>query len=505
MSLVAAGNQVFAFGGWRRAKRALLEARAAHRQTPGCVALLGPPNSGKSLLLKRTASVLRARGNTVHEAVGTRPVAPTGSQVLLIDNADALDGATLAALSTAADCFCVFAARPDFAARLQHAPGSTAFVTIDPLEPDEVAAFVQLSLAADGADPPTLPPEALQSFKARTDWYPGLLARAVADLARPAENAVAASPDRAAEPLDARLHMPNRPSAAIAVPETLHAPPVADAEEGPPTDASQPTDAELWPALSGYLATQPDRAQSLQPINVSGPTPRGSPIAIPQRCARAFSWPSWWQWPATATFVVFLSAIALAVERATTETLPPFGPTPGAASFSMPPLRSPAPDRGGMPVDAGVLGAVPPVRIASAGRIPWPVSHVAPAPPAAPDRSPISAMRQDGAASDLPRVPSISSAATPRVRLVFYRGDGLGERGARAAAKILADEHIPVTPPAATAPGHAGPGIRYFYDEDRGSAVVIQQALGPSFGASSLSPGDRVPGTIEVLVAGPHD
>ena len=140
---------------WQRARAAALEALFSGDAT----VLLGPPGSGKTLLLHDLARTLRNADQPVR--LIRQPGAldgPRGDDILLVDEADALGADALAALC-AGPAPVLLAALPSFAERLAAHP--VRHVALDPLAPEDVARFVAIRLAAVGRPRDLLEPEAV--------------------------------------------------------------------------------------------------------------------------------------------------------------------------------------------------------------------------------------------------------------------------------------------------------------------------------------------------------
>ena len=107
--------------GWHAARTDLLDAL---RAGPGLIALVGPPGTGKSMLLQEVARALLAdgadvtliqRGDAVHDF--------ELQSIILVDEANRMTPGALAALAARDDLSAVLAALPGFAARLPDLPG----------------------------------------------------------------------------------------------------------------------------------------------------------------------------------------------------------------------------------------------------------------------------------------------------------------------------------------------------------------------------------------------
>ena len=150
-------DEAFAHPRWGHARAALL----ANLARGGAVVLLGPPGSGKTLLLHDLAHTLRHEGRSVRLIACSDAVDPAlTADVLLVDDAGFMDAATLAAVCAARTPL-VLAANPSFANRLAGLPRPVVPVVLEPLPPQDVARFVAARLAASGQARDLLEPEAV--------------------------------------------------------------------------------------------------------------------------------------------------------------------------------------------------------------------------------------------------------------------------------------------------------------------------------------------------------
>ena len=155
--LQIAPDAAFPHSAWRQACAAVLETLDGG----GIAVLVGPPGSGKSLLLKELARTLRRAGKPARLIERTDAVdGPPGSGVLLVDEADTLGADALAALC-AGPAPVVFAALPEFPKRLAGHPRLAREVMLDCLRPQDVARYVAARLDAVGRPRDLIEPEAV--------------------------------------------------------------------------------------------------------------------------------------------------------------------------------------------------------------------------------------------------------------------------------------------------------------------------------------------------------
>lgn len=155
--LQIAPDAAFPHPAWQQARAAVLEALA-----DGSIAiLLGPPGSGKSLLLKELARTLRRAGKPARLIERTEALdGPPGNGILLVDEADTLGPDVLAALC-AGPTPVVLAALPGFSARLAGNRRPVREAVLDRLQPQDVARYVAARLDAIGRPRNLVEPEAV--------------------------------------------------------------------------------------------------------------------------------------------------------------------------------------------------------------------------------------------------------------------------------------------------------------------------------------------------------
>ncbi len=155
--LQIAPDAAFPHPAWQQARAVVLKAL----DDGAITVLLGPPGSGKSLLLKELASTLRRSGKPARLIERTDALdGPPGSGILLVDEADTLSPDALAALC-AGPAPVVLAALPGFPARLTGNPRPVQEAVLDRLQPQDVARYVAVRLDAVGRPRNLIEPEAV--------------------------------------------------------------------------------------------------------------------------------------------------------------------------------------------------------------------------------------------------------------------------------------------------------------------------------------------------------
>jgi hypothetical protein len=416
--------------GWRHARAQALDALERGES----VALLGPSGTGKTLLLRSIAQALEGLGRHVATAGAAGPLdAPSGADILLVDEAGTRSTEDLARLAASGPPF-LLAALPGFAPRLAELPGPVVRVALEKLAPAEIEGLVAARLAAGGRPRDMFAPEALQALARHS----GGRLRLVLVLAGAAlfvaerEGAPRVGADHVDDAAEMRGVAVDEASPAELEPEsTPPPPPPAPAPLAAPLPAPLPAPARL-------------RLGSECPLSERGTGRRSRAGA-------------WWRrvtvGMAAAGLVVGVGAALLAPHVATPPRTPPFtlAEAPPAAPEPAPPPISPAPEPA--PLVANVPAPPPAVPTAP---VPPDVPEPAPQPEPAPEHE----RRADPPApAPRPRAPVASAPPAP---------PGVPRPPqARLAPLPDAPAAVPLSPwwverstPAAPPPGDLGDGAR---------------------------------------------
>lgn len=155
---------------WQRARTTALDVL----RSGGQAVLLGPPGSGKSLLLRELARTLRGTGAEVRLVCHTDEFeAVAVGEAVLVDEADAVEDGVLAGVLGGAGPV-LLAGLPGLAARLPGGPAGVRRIVLDRLSPEDVARFVVARLAAAGR-PGLLTPEAILALARASDGLPRMV------------------------------------------------------------------------------------------------------------------------------------------------------------------------------------------------------------------------------------------------------------------------------------------------------------------------------------------
>jgi len=150
-------EEAIAHPGWLKARAALLAALRSDR----AMILLGPPGSGKTLLLQEVLRTLRQEGRAVSQVGrGDALNSLEDGHILLVDEAGRMGPDGLTKLCARPAPF-VAAALPGFTERLTRLSRPVETVTLPPLAPAEVARYVATRLEAAGQPRGLLEPEAV--------------------------------------------------------------------------------------------------------------------------------------------------------------------------------------------------------------------------------------------------------------------------------------------------------------------------------------------------------
>jgi hypothetical protein len=487
-------DQIVEHRAWRVARAcalATIEARS------GLVVVLGPPGTGKSLLLNELARALKAsgrpvqlfhRGDMMHE--------PSRGGTVLVDEADRMDGATLATVVAATNTCHVLAALPRFVDQLAGFANPMTVVALAPLTAGGTRNFIAQRLAKVGRPADLLSEAAMTALYQRSFGIPrvvNMLAGSAIVLAA-AESANQVGAEHVEQVAQWRDGLEPRPSAAAAI----AVPAVADAvvaapqeapevgEEPQPTPRHRPRFGRIaivtlaaWTVAMAGVGLYRTIAPS-QPITVDVVVDAAPGDAAPAPAIEPVTEVA--ELPQPAVEIVELGDVA-----------PAAGPAPAAASVaSAPPVvADPSPPVAEMPPSAPrepepVPEPAPDTVAAVAVAVPAPIAP----PPAV-----------------IPAVVPVALPAMPvaRVRIQYPRGDAQAETRAVRLVDGLRAGGVLVEAVAA-APAATRPGIRYFFAEDRDAATEVARRLEDFAGDIRLTPSARRealrrPGTIEVVLS----
>lgn len=435
---------------WREARDQVL---ASVRSGGGLILVLGLPGTGKSLLLRELADMLRNAGyDVLLQLRGDIPIeaaetANGGSEqprprVVLIDEADRITGAALERLGHLGARSFVLAGLAGSEGRLDRLPSPATIVRLAPLPPDEIGAFVAARLARTDRLTLTLTEQAASRLAAHSGGMPrvaDMLIGAAAFLAA-AEGATRVEAwhiDRAAALRDGDDTLPAAPPAQVQAGDAQHRKAGLDVQTSTPSFKRTLTHRQVAilcaavgiVTLYGWLSLQPSGYVQQSQLAPARPSEMPTELPGPERTAAAGDGRS------------------------------------------------------------GVTALVPPVRPT--------MSPIAPASPAA-----AIIPQSDGTGlSDAQMLP----VGAPAHVIIFYV---LGDAGAEVRAVDLVHElrskGMSVGDPVAV-PRRAGrPGVRYFFAEDRETANTVLEQAGLPAGdmvAGGIRPGFLPrPGMIEVTV-----
>lgn len=471
--------QIVEHRAWRVAKSCALTTIEAGS---GLVVVLGAPGTGKTLLLNDLARRLEAAGRpyTLLDR-GDLAQQPVEAGVGLIDEADRIDPDTLAKIVRATDRCHVLVALPRFIEQITGFTNPMTVVSLAPLTPEGIAAFVAQRLAGAGRPADLFSLTAMAALVEHSGGIPRvitMLAGGAISLAA-IEGAVQVTAEHVEQVMTWRGGLePATPTtsstlrAAVVTLETLEKPAVPEAAGtviADPTVRRRPIGVAALAvggvviaalALHTALAPWPIRPVSQQ----AAPSPEAP--AMPQPVA-SIETPQ----PPEADAVVALAAIAPAAGDA-----PPFE-IPVALRIDDMPDQAAMPEPQ-LPAPTLALLTQPPVELPVLSP---PVVEVA-------------------ARTVLPTTPPA------RVRIQYPRGDARAEARAQRQAAAMRAAGLAVEPPTAIRDGAARPGIRYFFAEDRDAAADVARRVEGFAGdirliAPSRREGLPRPGTVEVLLS----
>lgn len=427
---------------------------------PGIIALLGAAGVGKTTLLGALAAQFRAQGQAPQlVACGdllTTPLPP----ILLVDEADRIEEAMLAALARE-DGVAVLAALPGFATRLAGLPHR--LVHLGGLLEEEVPAYVAARLA---------------TLRLPSDR---IAATALAELAE----ASAGVPRRLNVMIGSSLFMAEMDGATQVSP--VHVRAAAEMHVLPLPEAA--------PAAPG-------QALVLPPATV--PAADAEPAAPPPEAPRRRL-----GWIIAGVLAVAATALALLPQAP-----PPAGPAaplaaaPAAGGVAEPGDPPPPPQPAPPPLDQAppaAPAAPPPAQPAATPLVEPaatpPVEPTAPLPP-----EPAAALPPEPAA-----LPPVEPAALPpvepaaRLVLTYPRGDAAAAARSASLAARLREAGVAAGAPFAVSAGGASDQLRYFFPQDRALAEDLAATAGQAAAATlgEVPPGAPLPrpGTLEWAVS----
>jgi hypothetical protein len=466
---MAAGNPMFAYQGWRDARRLVERARAAAAVDGGCAVLTAPGGAGLSTLMRRLRYVLQSGGDKVAFGQGARPEAASDVRVLLVDDARLLDDTALTAFGEDARAgrFVLLAGDAAFAERVMGLGIAAEQVMLAPMRPAEAEQFVQRLLEGQG-EVVGASAAAARLADAGEAW-PGTVCRAFAALAE--------------APLEAR-ELPLAEAGTVVGEEgAVQVVRAAPATMGGGAGSNEPAperQIESTPVVQDEVLAAWQAARSRA---------HGAERARQGRSKQL-----------VAGLMVFVGAIVMAILIAVFVVNPGLRQQSHGVAVDVAPLpSSDAAPPASQPPSPPPVRATPPGNVASIAGAPI----EAPAPErfaTAVAPTPVLAPPAAGGGETLSELPAL---APLRVQPAFERHDKHGKAAAEALAQRLDGQGVATSAPVMARRG-LGPGIHYFYVEDRASVAELARRLGSAFEPVTLATGKaaegQLPGAVIVVV-----
>jgi hypothetical protein len=488
---MAAGNPMFAYQGWRDARRLVERARAAAAVDGGCAVLTAPGGAGLSTLMRRLRYVLQSGGDKVAFGQGARPEAASDVRVLLVDDARLLDDTALMAFGEDARAgrFVLLAGDAAFAERVMGLGIAAAQVLLAPMRPAEAEQFVQRLLEQQG-EVGGASAAAARLADAGEAW-PGTICRAFAALAE-APLEAGAAPRTEAGPVVSEAGEDGAVEAVRSEPAMMVG--GAGSDEPAPERQIESTPVVQDEALAAWQAAR-SRAHGAARARhgrhkqlVAGAMLLAGGVVMAILITVFVLNPGLRQQShGVAVDVAPLPSSDVAPPAARPPSPPPVSPkpvspTPGrptppgnVASIVGAPIAAPAPDR-----FAAAMTPAPALTAPAAAEAPQVVT-----------------------AGDGETLAGLPALAPLRVQPAFERHDKHGKAAADALARRLDGQGVATSAPAVARRG-LGPGIHYFYVEDRASVAELARRLGSAFEPVTLATGKaaegQLPGAVIVVV-----
>lgn len=444
---------------WREA---LGQLHAAMARPHPIIAMLGPAGTGKTRLLRALLAELGAEGCDVallaRGDAEVQPAAPCSARgIVLVDEADRIDDATLRALAACGARGIILAALPAFAERLDAVPGA-AVVPLRALRPGEAGSFIRARMAAAGR-PDRLTDDAVAEIVACGDGIPRVL------------GALATAAEFVASVQSASLVTSEHVREAVSLRGDL----AADFATGPGSPG----------AARGLSSANPGEAGRFRGPHRGERWVGSGGTALAARRRRTGAWAVLGCAAVAALFVAYAARQPAGESLGRRVAMLFRGDPAGAAPAPSPVIPAAAASPAYEVVSNQAAGAIP---AAASESLADPAPAPGPNPPA-----------QNPPALGLPH------GVVPHVVLSYWQGDGAAERRAAEFARTLRSAGIAANDPVPVLQRIAEPGISYFFAEDRAGAAEVGRALGRGFGegrAASLQQDAPLPrpGTIELQI-----